>query len=101
MNDPFLQRKMFLAEQKGRDEGDDEASPIDENFCTALEYALPPTGGWGMGIDRLVMILTGQTSIREVMLFPALRPLDREREAQKQLMGSVFKSVSECFAENK
>lgn len=98
MNDPFLQRKMFLNEQQGRDDGDDEAQPIDENFCVSLEYGLPPTGGWGMGIDRLCMILTGQTSIKEVILFPTLRPLDEERKAQSKLMGNVLKFTSERFA---
>jgi len=101
MNDPFLQRKMFLGEEKGREEGDDEAQPIDENFCTALEYGLPPTGGWGMGIDRLCMILTGQTSIKEVILFPTLRPLDREKEAQATIMKDALKFVAERFAGQK
>lgn len=101
MNDPFLQRKMFLNEAKGRDDGDDEAQPVDENFCTALEYGLPPTGGWGCGIDRLCMILTGQTSIKEVLLFPAMRPLDREREAQQKMMGDVFKFTAARFTEKK
>jgi lysyl-tRNA synthetase class 2 len=94
LNDPFLQRKMFAGEAKGRDAGDDESQPVDEAFCQALEYGLPPTGGFGMGIDRLVMLLTGQTSIREVILFPTMKPLEREREAQKQ-MASTVKAVSE------
>ena len=56
--------------------GDDEAMFMDENFCTALEYGLPPTGGWGMGIDRLAMFLTNSNNIKEVLFFPAMKPED-------------------------
>lgn len=55
-------------------QGDDEAMFIDETFCTALEYGLPPTGGWGMGIDRMTMMLTDTANIKEVLLFPAMKP---------------------------
>eukprot|EP01123_Difflugia_compressa_P010064 TRINITY_DN3567_c0_g1_i1.p1 TRINITY_DN3567_c0_g1~~TRINITY_DN3567_c0_g1_i1.p1 ORF type:complete len:577 (-),score=119.64 TRINITY_DN3567_c0_g1_i1:131-1825(-) len=84
LNDPFVQRNLFMAQSKDRDAGDDEAQPIDEGFCEAMEHALPPTGGWGMGIDRLTMFLTDSNNIKEVILFPAMRPLDRERTAQAQ-----------------
>ncbi|KAL3690107.1 hypothetical protein R1sor_016416 [Riccia sorocarpa] len=74
LNDPVVQRERFVGQLKDRALGDDEAMPIDENFCTALEYGLPPTGGWGMGIDRLTMYLTDSLNIKEVLLFPAMKP---------------------------
>ncbi|KAG4301354.1 hypothetical protein PCANB_002294 [Pneumocystis canis] len=74
LNDPFEQRARFEEQSRQKDKGDDEAQMIDENFCTALEYGLPPTGGWGMGIDRLVMFLTDSNNIKEVLLFPAMKP---------------------------
>ncbi|KAI9320097.1 lysyl-tRNA synthetase [Dichotomocladium elegans] len=74
LNDPFDQRERFAEQAKDKDAGDDEAQLIDENFCQALEYGLPPTGGWGMGIDRLTMFLTDSNNIKEVLLFPAMKP---------------------------
>jgi len=82
LNDPFIQRSLF-EKQSSLNLGDDEAQPIDEGFCTAMEYGLPPTGGWGMGIDRLCMMLSDNCNIKEVILFPAMKPLEVELAAQK------------------
>lgn len=67
LNDPFDQRERFAQQAKDKAAGDDEAQVIDENFCQALEYGLPPTGGWGMGIDRLTMFLTDSNNIKVLL----------------------------------
>ncbi|CAH2054014.1 unnamed protein product, partial [Thlaspi arvense] len=76
LNDPVVQRQRFADQLKDRQSGDDEAMALDETFCNALEYGLPPTGGWGLGIDRLAMLLTDSQNIKEVIFFPAMRPQD-------------------------
>ncbi|KAI3496213.1 hypothetical protein L1887_38568 [Cichorium endivia] len=76
LNDPVVQRQRFADQLKDRQSGDDEAMALDETFCTALEYGLPPTGGWGLGVDRLAMLLTDSQNIKEVLLFPAMKPQD-------------------------
>ncbi|KAL7132451.1 hypothetical protein ABFS83_12G075200 [Erythranthe nasuta] len=67
-----------------RQSGDDEAMALDETFCTALEYGLPPTGGWGLGIDRFTMLLTDSQNIKEVLLFPAMKPQDEPSNKKTQ-----------------
>lgn len=76
INDPLDQRERFLATSKALAQGDEEAHPLDEDYVTALSYGMPPTGGFGMGIDRLTMLFAGKESLREVILFPHLRARD-------------------------
>ncbi len=76
LNDPVDQRERFEGQMKDKASGDDEAQGHDEDFCEALEYGLAPTGGWGLGIDRLTMYLTNNNTIKEVLLFPAMKPED-------------------------
>jgi len=80
LNNPHVQRERFSQQAKDRDKGDEEAQMVDETFCTSLEYGLPPTGGWGLGIDRLTMMLSDTQNIKEVILFPAMKPADQIEE---------------------
>ena len=76
LNDPVDQYERFLAQVKAREAGDEEANMMDTDFVNALEYGLPPTGGLGIGLDRLIMLLTDEASIRDILLFPTMKPLD-------------------------
>uniref|UniRef100_A0A2P2I4B2 Lysine--tRNA ligase n=2 Tax=Hirondellea gigas TaxID=1518452 RepID=A0A2P2I4B2_9CRUS len=91
LNDPLAQRERFAQQAADKEAGDDEAQLIDENFCTALEYGLPPTAGWGMGLDRLTMFLTNSYNIKEVICFPAMKPDDQKKKDE---------AVSEATATN-
>ena len=78
LNNPVVQHQLFLEQAKAGSAGDDEAMVMDDSFVTALEHGLPPTGGFGLGIDRLTMFLSNKANIKEVLLFPAMKPSDEQ-----------------------
>lgn len=89
LNNPLVQRERFMEQAKQASQGDDEAQVHDEDFCVAMEYGLPPTGGWGCGVDRLAMFLSNKWNIKEVLLFPAMKPTPE----QQNLSGSLHKKA--------
>lgn len=83
LNDPIVQKKLLETQQKRLSKGDDEANPYDTDFVNALEIGMPPTGGVGIGIDRMIMLLTGKESIRDVILFPFMKPIEKKKGGKK------------------
>ena len=94
LNDPVIQKKLLEEQQNLLKEGNEEANPYDEDFVTALEIGMPPTGGLGVGIDRMIMLLTGQDSIRDVLLFPFMKPEVKETQPASKQEKKEEKEVS-------
>jgi len=101
LNNPIVQRERFQQQAKAKAQGDEEAQYIDEDFLLALEHGLPPTGGWGMGIDRLSMLLCNTNNIKEVILFPAMKPTEQELQQKKAKAAAAAAAPAPAAEEKK
>jgi lysyl-tRNA synthetase class 2 len=80
LNDPILQKELLKEQQSKLNKGSEEANPYDEDFVNAIEIGMPPTGGLGIGIDRMIILLTAQQSVRDIILFPFMKPLETKKD---------------------